>query len=241
MKRLLHTVINAIGYEVISVQHLHNELMQHLLHVFERNKIDCIIDVGANAGQYGMSLRKAGYDGYIMSFEPVRAAYKKLEEKAKRDRKWLCYMAALGDEKGLKRINVYKSTVFSSFLQANAYSKEIWRSLDDVGVEEVNVIRLDDILSELIRRSRCSRLFLKMDTQGYDDHVFRGALQSLNSIRGLQSEVAFIPVYEGMTLAYDVLSQFHKHGFYISGMYPVNRENSSLAVIEYDCVLVKRD
>jgi FkbM family methyltransferase len=240
MKNIVRTAVNSLGFDVVRLKHLHKNLVEHLLNIFDKNKIDCVIDVGANSGQYAMSLREMGYKGYIVSFEPVKVAYGTLELNAKADEKWLCYNLALGDKDQVKTINVYKSTVFSSFLEANAYSKDIWRSLESVTTEEVSVIRLDDILPELARRTGCSRLFLKMDTQGYDSNVFRGSLNSLDSIRGLQSELALIPVYKEMPLAYDVLNEFHKAGFYISGMYPINREDASLAVIEYDCVLVKR-
>jgi hypothetical protein len=39
---------------------------------------------------------------------------------------------------------------------------------------------------------------------------------------------------------YEVLREFHAHNYFISGMYPINRDES-LAVIEYDCVLVRRE
>ena len=42
-----------------------------------------------------------------------------------------------------------------------------------------------------------------------------------------------------MLSPYEVLTEFNDHNYYISGMYPINRDES-LAVIEYDCVLVKK-
>ena len=34
--------------------------------------VNCVIDVGANVGQFGIALRRAGYRGCIVLFEPVR-------------------------------------------------------------------------------------------------------------------------------------------------------------------------
>ena len=80
---------------------------------------------------------------------------------------------------------------------------------------------------------------LKLDAQGFDKFVFDGARDRLKSISVLQSELALIPVYDGMMQAYTVLNEYHKFDFLISGMYPQNCDKS-LAVIEFDCVLVKR-
>ena len=80
---------------------------------------------------------------------------------------------------------------------------------------------------------------LKMDTQGFDKFVFDGARGCLENVSVLQSELSLIPVYDGMLQVYDILKEFHNNYFYISGMYPINRDES-MAVIEYDCVLVKK-
>jgi len=44
-----------------------------LSQVLRRLDINCVLDVGANQGQYGLMLRGLGYSGYIVSFEPVNA------------------------------------------------------------------------------------------------------------------------------------------------------------------------
>ena len=75
-----------------------------------------MIDVGANSGQYGLFLREIGYKGYIVSFEPVASVFEKLKEICEQDDKWFCYDFALGEKTEDKIINVYESTVFSSFL-----------------------------------------------------------------------------------------------------------------------------
>ena len=80
---------------------------------------------------------------------------------------------------------------------------------------------------------------LKMDTQGYDINVFKGAHGIISKIEALQSEISTIDIYEHMPDGFDALKFFREHGYYISGMFPINREES-LAAIEFDCLLVKR-
>jgi FkbM family methyltransferase len=240
MKRLLRRTLNKLGFDVVRTRNSHSDQARHLSNVLASKRIDCVIDVGANAGQYGMFLRGLGYAGHIVSFEPVKSVFDALKSKADSDGKWTCHNFALGDRTEEKTLNVYPSTVFSSFLPASTYSKKIWSSLQDATPERVKVFRLDDVYEDLVAGLGCKNPMLKLDTQGYDKHVFDGARASLKNISALQSELSLIPVYDGAPQAYDVLGEFHKNGFYISGMYPINRDES-LAVIEFDCVLVKRE
>jgi FkbM family methyltransferase len=239
MKKLLRTALNKCGFDIIRTKNDHDDLAKHLANVLHSREIDCVFDVGANSGQYGMFLRELGYRGYIISFEPVNAVFRKLKETSKGDDKWLCFDYALGDKNESKVINVYKSTVFSSFLTANDYSKNIWHSLEDVVPETVQVRRLGDIWNEVIGSLTCRNYMLKLDTQGFDKFAFEGARDRLRDISVLQSELSLIPVYEGMAEVYDVLKEYNSCDYFISGMYPINRDQS-LAVIEYDCVMVKR-
>lgn len=238
MKQFLRRMLNRIGFDLVRTKNSHDDLTKHLANVLHSRNIDCVFDVGANSGQYGLFLRALGYQGYIISFEPVSSVFSELSEKSKNDKKWICCNYALGDKNEQKTLNVYESTVFSSFLKANDYSKNIWHSLEHVKPEFVKVHRLEDVWDELIGKLGCKNYMLKLDTQGFDKYVFDGAHKCLDNIKILQSELSLIPVYEGMDQVYDILKEYHKFGFFISGMYPINRDES-LAVIEYDCVMVK--
>jgi FkbM family methyltransferase len=239
MKNGIRAVANLLGYDVVKRRNSNDSLASHLRNVFMATAIDCVIDVGANSGQYAKQLREIGFNGHIVSFEPVKAVFDALEANARRDAKWSCYNLALGETDEEKVINVYKSTVFSSFLEATDYSKGIWNSLNTSNVETVRVKRLDQIFEEIVERTGGRNFYLKLDTQGFDISVFRGASDALSKVLALQSELSLISVYKDMPDPYDVLRAFHAKDYFISGMYPINRDES-LAVIEYDCVLVRR-
>jgi FkbM family methyltransferase len=240
MKNIIRSVVNRLGYDIVKQRNSNDTLPTHLTNVFSARGIDCVLDVGANSGQYGKFLREIGFAGHIVSFEPVKSVFDQLEANAKSDDKWKCYNLALGESEEEKTINVYKSTVFSSFLEATDYSKGIWNSLNTSSFETVHVARLDAIFPDIVQQTSCGSFYLKMDTQGFDVSVFRGALGALPQVMALQSELSLISVYKDMPETYGVLKEFHDQNYYISGMYPINRDES-LAVIEYDCVLVRRD
>lgn len=235
----LKKIANMAGLEILKSANNHYSIDSHLGNVFSKYSIDCVLDVGANAGQYAHFLRGIGYSGWIVSFEPVSEVFSTLTKLAETDDKWVCYNLALGDEVSNKTINVYSSTMFSSFLSANEYAKGIWSSLESVKSETVSIVKLDDIFSEICSLTGASKFYLKLDTQGYDLNVFRGSVEALGHISAMQAELSLIHVYDGMPDPYAALQEFHESGFLISGMYPINRDES-LAVIEFDTVLVKR-
>ncbi len=79
--------------------------------------------------------------------------------------------------------------------------------------ETAPVRRLDRLLPELLTDLATARLFLKMDTQGFDRQVFDGAKGVLPHIVGLQSELPVIPIYDGMTGWLEALFAFTQVGY----------------------------
>src|ERR1035437_4752305 len=84
--------------------------------ILTKYKINSLLDVGANEGQYAMAMQKWGFDGKIISFEPVKNTFQKLKENAAGNANWEAVNIALGDKNGEEYINVSKNTVSSSIL-----------------------------------------------------------------------------------------------------------------------------
>lgn len=96
-RKLIKKIANRFGFDVIRIQNNHCFLEKHLSNVFAKYSIDCVIDVGANTGQYAALLRRMGFNGWVVSFEPVESVFEKLAEGAMGDEKRLCYQLALGE------------------------------------------------------------------------------------------------------------------------------------------------
>ena len=102
-----------LGYDIVRFYGQHT-LRAHLVKVFNDYKIDTIIDVGANEGQFGLFVRSIGFRGNIYSFEPVSGAYETLRRSAEADANWHVFNFALGAQASETYINVSKHTSFSS-------------------------------------------------------------------------------------------------------------------------------
>jgi hypothetical protein len=93
----------------------------YLFDLLSSLKINCVIDVGANKGQYAQKLRRLGYSGHIFSFEPIVADYEHMLNEQSGDALWHIYNVALGSANEERKFNVIKfahdeGTVLSSFL-----------------------------------------------------------------------------------------------------------------------------
>jgi FkbM family methyltransferase len=235
-KRLVTSAAEEVRYFLLPKWRARNyELATLLAQVIKRLEVNCVLDVGANIGQYGKFLRdEVGYRGRIVSFEPYPQAFIQLQKTAARHQPWQTHPFALGAARQSMRLNVMAATEFNSFLSPVPTGIDHVEKKNRVReVIEVRVERLDSVIPD------DQNLFLKMDTQGFDLEVLRGASGCRDRICAMQSEVSVIPIYGKMPDMQASLAEFSRCGFDLAGLFPVSRDES-LRVIEFDAVLVNR-
>jgi FkbM family methyltransferase len=230
-----------IDDEVESNRKIYDRLCQlRIATLLDRYQINVVIDVGANEGQFASELRRMGYQGKIISFEPISSVFEKLTIVASTDREWDVYNLALGKENSQQTIYIANDSAFSSLLKSNDWCEQEFGD-ESVGKREetVNVRRLEEVLPEIIENLDRARIYLKMDTQGYDLEVFMGLGEMDKQVLALQSEMSVVPIYQGMPHLTASISFFEQAGFGIAGMYPVSTEKLALRVVEFDCLMVR--
>lgn len=197
MKRALRALLNRAGIDVVR----HRSVPPHLArraHLLRRFGVTTVLDVGANAGIYARELRQIGYEGRIVSFEPLSSAYTALSAYAAADPAWDAVNVALGAQAGEVVLNV----------AANSWSSSVRPMLDAhlaaapdsayVGAETVRMETLDAVIDRYVRPG--DRVWLKVDTQGHERDVLAGAAASLPRIDTLQLEMSPVRLYEGEAL-----------------------------------------
>jgi FkbM family methyltransferase len=208
----------------------------HMKALLRRYEVDLVLDVGAHHGQFATFIRDIGFEGRIVSYEPVSEAFSALERSSATDLKWDVHRLALGTEDGSATINVAKSTDFSSFLSLSRYGATTLASkAATVREERVSMRRLDSVRPA---EAEGGSSFLKVDTQGWDLRVLQGATGTLGRIVALQVEIALRPIYDGMPSLEEVLDLLRSHGFEPTGFFPVSHD-ARLRLIEVDCVAVR--
>ena len=205
---------------------------QRLLEILD---IDCVFDVGANRGQYAKWLRNLGFRGLIVSFEPNPTAFAELQRQAGSN--WICLPYALGGETGELPFNVMADDVFSSFLKPSG-AEEYAAENTVVATVAAPIKRLDDVLQQI--EAEFERPFLKLDTQGFDLEVVRGAGESIAQFRGIVSEVSIKRLYAKAPTLEESRAAIGQAGFELGGMFSVN-PYKTLSLIEMNAYFVRKD
>lgn len=234
---IIKSLCRQFGYELINAKN-HPALMPHVMELIRRNRTDLVLDVGANRGQFARNLRSFGYRGEIHSFEPVDASFLELQKLSSKDDLWSVHKIALSDQDGTQTITVSSASDLSSFLKPSALGKQRFKQLGSGSQETVDLRTLDSIAEELFGDWQSRRVFLKMDTQGYDLKVFAGAREFAAVVHCIQTEIAFLHIYEAAPRYRDALAVFEEAGFRVTGFYPITRDEE-LSIIEMDCILLR--
>lgn len=187
--------------------------------IVRNRQISLVLDIGANKGQYGKCLRdEVRYKGRIVSFEPLLDAFSVLQHTAACDPLWECHNIAFGDSGGPATINISGNSHSSSLLPISSRAVEIEPSVAFVGTQEVSVYRLDSLLDQFAKVD--DRIFLKIDTQGYELNILNGALGVINRFELIQLETSFIEVYHGEALIGDVVKFLGYLGYRVISIEP---------------------
>jgi FkbM family methyltransferase len=193
---------------------------RNLVNKLTSHKVDVVLDVGANSGQYATCLRQADFNGRIISFEPLSAPFSRLARGSSADPLWDCLHCALGDFDGTTAMNVAGNAgASSSILPMLQRHQDVFPQANYVGAEDVAIRRLDCLAPEVLREN--DAVFLKIDVQGFEKQVIAGGESTINDrCVGLQLELSFVSLYEGDMLIHEALDLMDSFGFVLAGLAP---------------------
>ena len=242
IKHPIQRLASKLGYAVIPNWRLSRwPASQYLKRLFSWLDIQCVLDVGANVGQYRDFLRdEVGYRGLIVSYEPIPVHVDSLRERAERDSNWFIEGCALGLKAGTEQFYVMMASEFSSLREPSTEAKARFeRHVAPQAEISVEVRTLDDELLRLGEHIGTRAVYLKLDTQGSDLDILAGGANAIERVDALQTEMAVRPLYKGTPdykVAIDVLQSL---AFEPSAFFP-NNEGHFPCLFEFDCYMIAR-
>ncbi len=174
-----------------------------------------IYDIGANIGTWTCLAKSLYPAAHVEAFEPLAQHFEKF-------RAWTApwpgdvrlHACALGPEERTATMHVMDFSDASSLLALNAEGATEFK-IHEAASQSVPVVPLD----QLVEREMLARPdLLKLDVQGYELEVLRGASACLRHARAVICEVSFREYYAGQPLFAEVVGFMREHGFVLSAL-----------------------
>ena len=197
-----------------------------------------IFDVGANSGEYSLMLKDIFPVANIYSFEPNPITFRILEEKTKLINNIQSFSVGLGSTESTMEIYTYKNDLASEHASV---IKEVMVSLhqsDQVENFQVPIICLDNFCKD---HSIEKIDFLKIDTEGFELEVLKGATKLINEkkIEIIQFEFNEMNIYSKAFLNdfYKILPDCKFYRLSKDKLIPLGAYNSSYEIFRYQNII----
>lgn len=199
--------------------------------------VTTILDVGANTGQFGSTMFAAGWKRRLLSFEPLSAAHAQLVETAGRHLQWrVAPRTAVGALRGTAEINIAGNSQSSSLLPMLDRHLSAAPTSGYIGTETIPVVPLDEALADAAL-DEC--YMLKMDVQGFETEVLRGAVATMPRIAVIYTEMSLQPLYAGEPDFTELSREIMALGYRCVGLQPGYADAANREMLQVDGVFVR--
>jgi FkbM family methyltransferase len=229
MKRAIQSLLNELGFEVHRISWFPSARRFRMIRELG---INLVLDVGANNGGYALGLRESGYRGAIWSYEPLHDVFAVLDKAAAGDDLWKTVNSACGSKACSAKINVSKNRASSSLLSILPTCLENAPETEYESQETISVCSLDETITPSL--SLEDKVWLKMDTQGYEAEVLNGATRLISHVQALECELSLVPLYEGQPLIGEMIAMIYQMGFRLVGVAPAFFEPKTGYALQVD-------
>lgn len=199
--------------------------------------VETVLDVGANVGQFVGELRREGWRGRVVSFEPLPIAHSQLERRAKADPHWIVAPPmALGRQSATAPMNVSHNLASSSLLSVEQRSTDAAPGSATAGIATIRVEPLDVVLAP----EWAAPFGIKLDTQGFELEVLAGAEETLKQTKIVMTELSLTRLYRDGAKLTDVYGRLVDAGFECIALTEGFLDLANNEMLQVDGVFVRR-
>lgn len=178
-----------------------------------------IFDVGASRGQFATFALHRFPAARIVAFEPLAAAREVLKTVLPADRSEI-YGTALGASVGSAELHIAARDDSSSLLPIGRQQTSAFPGTHEISTSSVPL----GVLRDFIDPKTARPTLLKIDVQGFELNVLRGADDRLELIDEIFVECSFVELYTGQSLIDDIWALLSERDFRLVGVYNVARD-----------------
>lgn len=195
-------------------------LVRELVHLtphrkwYRTQKFATILDVGAYIGAYAYAMQHILPDAQVYSYEPLPDSFDRLQKNLCKFGQWQGFNTALGDSNGSLEFWQNEFSASSSALPMEDLHRKTFPQTEKSDKVTVAVTRLDDMITG---KEVKAPVLLKIDVQGFELSVLRGAENLLKKVDCVVCEVSYQPLYKGQASFAEVYQFMRLHGFSYQG------------------------
>jgi len=234
----IKSLCRSLGLKIQKFHPRYDETIR-LVRLLQQNGIDLVFDVGASTGQFGTDLRREGYQGRIISFEPLSRSHGRLSQLTSRDPNWqVAPRCAVGSSPGTTRINIAGNSDSSSILGMLDRHRDGLPGVDYIASEDAEVTTLDAYIDQT--GEPCRAAALKLDTQGFEMEVLKGAERHLQGMKLIYTELSLQPVYDGAPGFLEVYQFLTQRGFTCVSLMPTFVDTVNYEVLQVNGAFLRK-
>jgi FkbM family methyltransferase len=230
MKQIIKNMFDQVGLQVSKKQPWMNNYTW-----IKSLDIKSVIDVGANIGQYSLFMSKLLPHAKIHAFEPVPPALESLKQNTL-GKNITIHPFALSDEHGRVSMNLNDFGPSSSMLPSTELLNREFPQARKTTAIEIETRRFD----ELVDVATLDReILVKIDVQGVEDKVIRGATGLMQAARAVICEASFVEIYAGQTLFDDIYMMLREFGYRFYGHFDQQYDRVTGRPIYADAIFIR--
>jgi FkbM family methyltransferase len=205
-----------------------------LLEIAKPLGIRSIYDVGANVGTWALLAKALIPEAKVEAFEPLPKHHTDFQNNLRGISGVALHRIALGSENTTANLRITNSSDNSSMLPL-AEASHAHFGLKEVASVPTTVRKLDDYRRE---NDVLMPDLIKLDVQGYELEVLKGANECVRSTKSVITEVSFIKYYQGQCLFHDLVGYFAHFGLFVAA-FGINTPSASI-VNQTDVLFLRR-
>jgi FkbM family methyltransferase len=206
------------------------------LQLYCGENINTVFDVGANKGQFAIAMTKISPKSLIYSFEPTKQTFNNLSQNTSNYKNITCYNLALGES--IKDVDFYESDYShaNSILPISEFQKSQILTNSVTTTSKIKMTTFDEVFKGL---NVVRPILLKLDVQGYEKEVLKGAELSLDLIDYVLIETSFVSFYDGEPLFGEMYEYLLEKGFEVVA--PLDTfQTDSMQIVQMDMLYKKK-
>ena len=241
LRQILKAIFRAMGYQMYKtsdgIVFRKKQTQGNEFSWLQEAGIKTILDIGAHKGEFSQHIHRWLPQARIIAFEPLADCFAQLKNNCSEISNFTAVNMGVGDKTGEEEINRSEFSPSSSLRPMAKLHKEAYPHTAKSWKETIQLTTLDDFGK---KNPFGEKLLVKIDVQGLEDAVIRGATDTLKHATIVIVETSFQPLYEGQPLFSDVYHILKEHGFTYSGSWGQWKNPQDGTILQQDAIFIRK-